>query len=209
MIVDQAVAAVLEEYQVRAAQEEKLMQELPPEELVRRADELLLPVGPATGSFINLLVKEMKARSLLEVGSSYGYSTIWLAEAARVTGGQLISLELRPVKAEHARAQLERAGLARYVQQRLGDALATLKELPGPFDFVLIDLWKDLYVPVFEQIYPKLAPGAVVVADNMILPEGTQRLARIYREHVRAAADMTSVLLPMGSGIEVSRFKAP
>ena len=206
--MDQAVAAVLEDYGVRAAAEEKLMQALPPEELARRADELLLPIGPATGSLLNLLIKQAQARSLLEVGTSYGYSTIWLAEAARQTGGQLVTLELRAPKSEHARSQLERAGLAGQVQLHVGDALKLLDALPGPFDFVLIDLWKDLYIEVFERVYPKLAAGAIVVADNMIQPEGVRHLARAYRQHVRAARDMTSVLLPVGSGIEVSRFQA-
>jgi predicted O-methyltransferase YrrM len=206
--VDQTVAAVIEGYHPRAKAEEKLMEELPPSELVRRADEMLLPIGPATGSVLNTLIKEMGARSLLEVGTSYGYSALWLAEAARHTGGHLITLELRPEKAEHARAQLTRAGLVDHVQLKIGDALQSLDELPGPFDFVLIDLWKDLYIPVFDRVYPKLARGAVVVADNMIQPEGVRHLAKAYRQHVRASQDISSVLLPVGSGIEVSRFKA-
>lgn len=206
--MDPAVAAVIAEYEVRAAAEEKLMEEMSARELIRRADEMLLPVGPATGSLLNTLVRQMNAQSLLEVGTSYGYSTIWLAEAARHTGGQLTTLELRPEKAAHARSQLARAGLASHVQLKVGDALESLGELAGPWDLVLIDLWKDLYIPVFDRVYPKLAPGAVVVADNMIRPEGVRHLARAYRDHVRAARDMTSVLLPVGSGIEVSRFKA-
>jgi predicted O-methyltransferase YrrM len=206
--MDPAIAAVIDEYHVRAAVEEKLMESLSPADMVRRADEMLLPIGPVTGSLVNTLIKEMKCRNLLEIGTSYGYSTIWLAEAARQTGGQVITLELRPAKAEHARGQLERAGLLSQVQMKIGDALKSLDELAGPFDFVLIDLWKDLYIPVFDRVYPKLADGALVVADNMIYPEGVRHLARAYREHVRAARDMTSVLLPVGSGVEVSRFRA-
>ena len=156
---------------------------------------------------MNLLVKEAEASRILEVGGSYGYSTTWLAEAARAIGGKVISLELRAAKTEYARAQLARAGLDGYVEFRIGDALASLAQLPGPFDFVLIDLWKDLYVPVFELLHPKLAPGALIVADNMLHPESARMHASAYRERVRAATDMSSVLLAVGNGLELSRYR--
>jgi predicted O-methyltransferase YrrM len=205
--IDAAVWAVIEDYEARARREEELWDKLSEEEAARRLDELLLPVGRATGSLMNLLVKEAEASRILEVGSSYGYSTTWLAEAARAIGGKVISLELRAAKTEYARAQLARAGLEGYVEFRIGDALASLAKLPGPFDFVLIDLWKDLYVPVFELLHPKLAPGALIVADNMLEPESTRAHANAYRERVRAAAGMSSVLLAVGNGLELSRYR--
>ena len=119
----------------------------------------------------------------------------------------VISLELRAAKIEYARAQLARVRLEGRVEFRIGDALASLAQLPGPFDFVLIDLWKDQYVPVFERLYPKLAPGAIIVADNMLQPESARAHAQAYRERVRAAADMSSVLLAVGNGLEVSRYR--
>jgi predicted O-methyltransferase YrrM len=70
---------------------------------------------------------------------------------------------------------------------------------------VLLDLWKHYYIPCFDLFYPKLAPGALVVADNMIYPETTSQHAMDYRKHVRIKRDMQSVLLPVGSGLEVSR----
>jgi predicted O-methyltransferase YrrM len=93
------------------------------------------------------------------------------------------------------------------VEFRIGDALESLTQLSGPFDFVLLDLWKDLYVPVFERLYPKLAPGAIVVADNMLHPENVRAHARAYRERVQAAPEMSSVLLAVGNGLEVSRYR--
>jgi predicted O-methyltransferase YrrM len=201
--IDSAFWTVIEDYEARARREH----ELPAEEHVRRLDELLLPVGRATASLMNLLVKESDARRILEVGSSFGYSTTWLAEAARAVDGKVVSLELRAAKTEYARAQLARAGLESYVEFRIGDALASLAALPGPFDFVLIDLWKDMYVPVFERLLPKLAAGALIVADNMLEPESARVHAGAYRERVRAAAGMSSVLLAVGNGIELSRFR--
>lgn len=205
--IDKAVWAVLDDYEARAAREEQLWSTLSSEEAGRRRDEMLLPVGRATGTVLNLLVKAGEARRILEVGSSYGYSTTWLAEAARAVGGKVTSLELKVAKTEYGRAQLARAGLAAYVEFVIGDALASLRALAGPFDLVLIDLWKDLYVPVFELLYPKLAPGAIVVADNMLQPESARAHAQAYRERVRAAPEMASVLLPVGNGIEVSRYR--
>ncbi|HLY53035.1 MAG TPA: class I SAM-dependent methyltransferase [Steroidobacteraceae bacterium] len=205
--MDAAVWAVLEEYEARAAREEGLWESLSPQEAEKRIDEMLLPVGRATGTLLNLLAKEAGARRILEVGSSFGYSTIWLAEAARAVGGKVVSLELRSAKTEYATERLARAGLAGYVEFVIGDALETLASLSGPFDLVLIDLWKNLYVPVFGLLHSRLAPGALVIADNMLEPASARPHAQAYRHAVHVARDMSSVLLPVGNGIEVSRYQ--
>jgi len=207
MSIDATVLAVLADYEARAEREEALWDTLGPEEAERRIDEMLLPVGRATGTLLNLLAREAGARRILEVGSSFGYSTVWLAEAARAVRGKVISLELKAAKTEYATAQLARAGLADFVEFRIGDALESLAALAGPFDLVLIDLWKNLYVPVFELLYPKLAPGALVIADNMIEPASARPHAQAYRHAVHVARDMSSVLLPVGNGIELSRYR--
>jgi predicted O-methyltransferase YrrM len=205
--IDARVQRVLEEYEARARRDEELWNSLSAAEVRQRLDEFLLPVGRAAATLMNLIIKQGEARRILEVGSSYGYSTAWLAEAARAVDGKVISLELRAAKVEYARAQLSRADLADYVEFRIGDAIESLVQLPGPFDFVLLDLWKDLYVPVFDRLYPKLAPGAIIVADNMLQPETARAHARAYRERVRAAPEMSSVLLDVGNGLEVSRYR--
>jgi len=79
-------------------------------------------------------------------------------------------------------------------------------ELPAGFDFVLVDLWKDLYLPCLEAFFPKLNPGAIVVADNMTRPGGENVMR--YARAIRALPGMTSILLPVGSGIEISRLQA-
>jgi predicted O-methyltransferase YrrM len=205
--MDPAVQAVLADYEARAGRERELRRTLSAEEALRRRDEMLLPVGRAAGTLLNLLAREARARRILEVGSSYGYSTTWLAEAARAVDGRVTSLELRAAKTEYARAQLRRAGLEGFVVFRIGDALASLEALAGPFDLVLIDLWKDLYVPVFERLQGKLAQGAIVVADNMLQPESARAHAQAYRKRIRQAREVTSVLLEIGNGLEVSRFQ--
>lgn len=96
------------------------------------------------------------------------------------------------------------AGLADWIDFRIGDAVQMISELTDGIDFVLVDLWKDLYLPCLEAFYPKLNPGAIVVADNMLRP-GDENV-RQYGAAIRAKSGITSVLLPVGSGIEVSRF---
>jgi predicted O-methyltransferase YrrM len=200
--MDEAVLHVLKQYDARIERERPFMEN--PPELRNRRDEFLLAVGPDTATILNILAKGMKARTLLEVGSSYGYSTIFLAEAARATGGMLISLELVEDKVKYARERLKRAGLDKFVDFRIGNALDTLSQLDGPFDFVLVDLWKDLYVPCLELIYDKLSPGALVAADNMLKPEMARADAEKYQRRVREL-EFDTLLLSVGSGVELSR----
>ena len=199
--MDNAFAAVLADYDARMAAERNSSPGRG-----HTADDLLLAIGPETATMLNLLAKSSRAQRILELGTSYGYSTLWFADAARHTGGKVITLELQAHKQDYARAALTKAGLADMVEFHAGDALETLKRLEGPFDFVLVDLWKDLYIPCLELFYPKLTPGAFIAADNMLAPAGNRTNAAHYRATVRAKPDMTSVLLPVGHGIELSRF---
>jgi predicted O-methyltransferase YrrM len=203
--MDKRVMEVLQDYEQRSREESRRAKDIGWDEFVAHRDEFLLAVGPATGQLLNVLVKETKAKTILEVGTSYGYSTIWLADAARANDGKVITLDLLPYKQDHARSQLTQAGLEGYVDFRLGDARETIRRLKKPLDFVLLDLWKDLYIECFDLFYPDLSPGALVVADNMVYPESANERARAYRSHVRGKPDMQSMLLPVGSGLEVSR----
>jgi predicted O-methyltransferase YrrM len=201
---DPAVQNVLTEYRQRMQSEAAIRKSLSRQEWLRRRDEFLLDVGESAGMLMNLLIRESKAKTILEVGTSYGYSTLWLAEAARATEGKVITLDLSAEKQRHAQAMLRKAGLDRYAEFRCGDAIVLIEELTEAVDFVLIDLWKDVYIPCFDAVRSKLAPAALVVADNMIYPPDSQESAQAYRAHVRKNA-MDSVLLPVGHGIEISR----
>jgi len=203
--MDDAVKKVLDGFEARAAEERRLISEMSSAEFADRRDEFLLPVGPATGAFINLLAKEAAAKTIVEIGASYGYSTVWLAEAARETGGTVISLELEAHKIDTAREALSQAGLKEWVDFRVGDAQETLEEIAEPVDFALLDVWKGLYIPCFDRLYPKLAADAILVADNMIRPESTRPQAESYRQHIRSKGTLESILLPVGTGLEVSR----
>jgi predicted O-methyltransferase YrrM len=204
--MDQAFHTVLAEYHQRAEVEAKLRDGISREDHLKQRDNFLLQIGEGPATILNTLVKEKGAKTIVEVGTSYGYSTLWFADAARATGGKVVTLDLHAYKQEYARAALERAGLAQYVEFKAGDARESLAALKGPFDFVLLDLWKDLYIPCFNLIYPKLAPGALIAADNMTSPAFFHKDAEEYRKHVRAEINIQSLLLPIGSGIELSRY---
>ena len=204
--MDDKVKAVLALYDERMRQESAQMRQGgAPAGATDWRDRVLLAVGPETGQLINILAKSLKAPNILEIGTSYGYSGIWLAEAARATGGRLTTLELQDYKSAYAREMSVKAGLADHVDFKVGDALELIAALPAGIDFVLLDLWKDLYTPCLEAFYPKLNPGAIIVADNMIRPGGEEVLR--YAKAVRAKPGMESLRLPVGSGLEISRFK--
>jgi len=168
---DKKIQEVLTTYHQRIKEETDLMRRLPLEEGMKRRDEFLLPVGQEVGQFLNTLVKSARSHHILEIGTSYGYSTIWLAEAAKKTGGKVMTLEIDPQKVAYAKNQLNIAGLAQQVDFIIGDAVASIISSVHQFDFVLVDVWKELYLPAFDAFFPKLNPGAFVVADNMI-PRG-------------------------------------
>lgn len=204
--MDQAFETVLARYNERAVREEALQRNSDPRTVLAVRDSYLLHVGEDAARLLHALIVGRKARTIVEVGTSYGYSTLFLADAARITGGRVFTLELYADKQAHARAQLEEAGLADRVEWLQGDALELLAGLEGPFDFVLLDIWKELYIPCLDLFAPKMAVGGIVAADNILLPETVRPEAMAYQAAVRAKPGFESALLPIGQGIELSTF---
>jgi predicted O-methyltransferase YrrM len=200
---DPSVAAVFARYDARAKADKARMAELGHAGFAIR-DEFLLPVGPEVGAFLHALILARRPRRILELGTSYGYSTLFLADAARAVGAEVVTMELADYKQAHAREQLAEAGLADVVDFRCGDAVEMVKADPGSFDFVLLDIWKELYLPCFEALYPKLDEEGVICADNMITPEMARPEVRQYRAAVQAKPDLQTALLPIGQGIELT-----
>jgi predicted O-methyltransferase YrrM len=200
---DPKVAAVFADYQARDVVEQARMKSGGPNAIGFR-DELLLPIGSEVGAFLHALILARKPKRILELGTSYGYSTVVMADAARAVGAELITMELADYKQAYAREQLKKAGLADVVDFRCGDAVEMIKADAGPFDFILLDIWKELYTPCFDAFYGKLSEEAIIASDNMISPEMARPDVRVYREAVRAKPDLQTVLLPIGQGIELS-----
>ncbi len=203
-MADSLFQTVLDEYNARARREAEVWSNSTREELLRNRDQFLLHIGEDVGRFLHSLLIARRARHIVEIGTSYGYSTLFLADAARTNGGRVSTIELSASKQAHARAQLQKAKLADPVDWLNGDALELLDRIEGPIDFVLLDLWKELYVPCFERFLPKLAENGIIAADNMLQPEAVRPQAEIYRAAVRAVPWLQSVLLPIGQGIELS-----
>jgi predicted O-methyltransferase YrrM len=203
MFSNPKVAAVFADYVARDITEQARMKEMGASAFSSR-DELLLPVGEAVGAFLHALILARRPSRILELGTSYGYSTLVMADAAQAVGAELITMELADYKQAYAREQLAKAGLGGVVDFRGGDAVEMIKADPGPFDFILLDIWKELYTPCFNAFYPKLSEEAIIASDNMITPEMARPDVRVYREAVRAKADLQTVLLPIGQGIELT-----
>lgn len=203
MFGDDKVEQVWLRYAARAEADARRMQEMGAAGFAVR-DEFLLPVGEDVGRFLHALILARRPRRILELGTSYGYSTLFLADAARIVGARVITMELADYKQAHARAELAEAGLADVVDFRCGDAVAMTAADPGQFDFALLDIWKELYLPCFEALYPRLADEGVICADNMIEPAMARPEVRQYRAAVQARPDLQTALLPIGQGIELT-----
>ncbi len=168
--------------------------------------DVYIAVSPAQGRLLHLVGRTLGARRVVEFGTSFGISTIYLAAAVRdVDGGVVIGTEIEPEKHRTAVANLAEAGLRDVADVRLGDAMETLRDVPAPVDLVLLDGAKDLYLPILHLLEPKLRPGAVVFADNIKL---FRRTLAPYVEYVQSGRNgFVSATLPLGTGFEYSYFE--
>ena len=201
--MDKAFQTVLDRYNVRLKEERALLA-AEPDRLIKTPNKFLLALGEPAARFLHALIVARDAKRILELGTSYGYSTLFLADAARECGARVVTVDVDGAKQAYAREQLTKAGLAEHVEFRCGDALEIVAADEGEWGLVLLDIWKNLYVPCFEAVYPKLAEEGVIVSDNMIYPEGARDAVRALRGAIRAKPDLQTVLLPLGSGIELT-----
>jgi predicted O-methyltransferase YrrM len=163
-----------------------------------------IPITPDQGAFLYQSARLIGARTIVEFGTSFGISAIYLAAAARENGGRFIGTEMEPNKIAAARANLAAAGLAGVAEVRAGDAMQTLRDLAGPIDLVLLDGWKDLYLPMLEMLRPKLRQRSAVFADNIFT--FPKELAP-YVAYVRDPRNgFESTTLPLGHGLEFSVY---
>ena len=140
------------------------------QEEAERARDIYMCLGPDQGRLAYLLARTVGARRIVEFGTSFGVSTIYLAAALRDNGGGVVvASELEPSKIERARRHWEEAGLEDLIELREGDAMETLADPGGEVDLLLLDGWKELYIPVLETIEPRLRQGSIVIADNVRL----------------------------------------
>ncbi|MBC2722631.1 O-methyltransferase [Desulfosporosinus sp.] len=179
-------------------------------------------VTPMVGNFLNLLVFTSKAQTILEVGTAIGYSTIWLARAAKETGGHVTTIDMNKDRLARARENIECAGLRDQVTTLEGDARKLLRTLDAAYDLVFIDAAKGEYLEYLSLIYPLIAPGGLLVVDNVlfrgwVVPGSTfapkyDRMVgglRQFLEDLSLNPDFSTSVLPFGDGVSVSRRIGP
>src|SRR5215210_5729803 len=191
MMLDDRVRAVLNRLGEEDARERAAG--LPPTQRARQ-------VAPTTGAFLYSVCAPQTDCEVLEIGGSRGYSTIWLAAAARMLGGRVLSLEHDPVKIEAWQRNVEAAGLAEWAHLVEGDACETLPAVDDVFDVAFIDAEKELYERLFGLARDKLEPGAVVIADNVLSHEET---LGAYSRTRQNDATLVSVTVPLDRGLEL------
>jgi len=148
------------------------------------ADEIYMPISPDAGKLMYSLIRAARPATVVEFGMSYGVSTIHLAAAVRDNGtGHVYTTELSAKKIAAATLTFAELGLADVITVLEGDALATLRDVPAPVGVVLMDGWKEMYLPVLEVLEPNLVPGSIVVADNTSRAD-----AEPYLDQVRSPA---------------------
>ncbi|PZN35258.1 MAG: methyltransferase [Proteobacteria bacterium] len=145
-----------------------------------------LNVPEIDGRTLHDLIVERGFRRAVEIGTSTGHSTVWIAWALSKTGGRLVTIEIDPERHRTALANLQAAGLAEFVDARLGDAHTLVPQLPGPIDFVFSDADKEWYRNYFVALWPKIEPGGCFTAHNVSM---TSRGIREFLAHLETVED--------------------
>jgi predicted O-methyltransferase YrrM len=169
---------------------------------IKGADRDQLAVSEEDGRFLRVLVASRGAKSVLEIGAASGYSGIWLGLGARESGGKVVAIEYDPKRAREALANVKRAGLDDVVRVVHGDAFQEIGKLQGTFDLVFLDAWKPDYKKFFDLVFPRLAPGGLFVAHNVVNKknEMTPFLDTIHSH----PGLFTTIVSPSGEGMSVS-----
>lgn len=166
----------------------------------------MLAITPETARFYHKILSGIKARTILELGTSTGYSTLWFADAIMQNKPRIITIEGNPVKVEMAQANFEAAGISGMIKIRHGQILDVLQDMPDTptFDFVLIDADKENVMEYFDLVLPKTRIGGIIATDNVLLPAKYQKFMRKYTSHIRQNKYVVSGTIPLGYGQEIT-----
>ena len=184
----------------------KLLQEI--EEHGRENDaraterpRMMLNLEPASAQLLSFLVRASGATRAVEVGTSNAYSTIWLAWSLAPAGGRIISIDRNPDKHVLARENLRRANLQDRVELRTGDAAELVRQLTGAFDLVFLDADRRKFPEILQILLPKLAPKALVIADNVF--SHPEEIAE-YLKLISSLPDFQHTTVPVGKGLSIA-----
>ncbi len=193
------ILALIQELEEEAARQRQLMEEGKGEEI----EHPMYACGRETAMLLYTLVRYGKGKRILELGTSWGYSTLWLAAAARYTEGTVDTVERDLDKVEIASKYFNKSGLTDIVSVHVGEAVEMADKLPGPWDLVFIDVSKDAYVPCAEKLIPKLKVGGLMVADNMITHRQMAEIQE-FKDFLEKNDNVVSQTLPVGNGLEMT-----
>ena len=185
------------------------------EETREKSDAPQMMVGLLEGRFLEFLVRQTKAKRILELGTFTGWSSISMAMGL-TDGGRVTTCDVNEDTTAIARRYAEEAGIADRIEYRLGPGLETIDSLDGPFDLIFIDADKENYVNYYEAVLPKLADDGFVIADNVLWsgrvadPEnedGNTQAIRAFNDHVLADDRVVCVMLSVRDGMTLIRKK--
>ncbi len=177
------------------------------------ADQHDVPIiGPHGGRFLYTIAKLAAPKAILEIGTAIGYSAIWLGRATEVQRAKITTIEINPETAKIARANLKEARLLERIEILVGDGLETCRKLTGPYDLLFIDAAKEQYRAILDVMLPKLSPGAVIMADNVLWhgavtesnPDETTRAIQDFNKLICAHPKLETVIVPLRDGISLS-----
>jgi caffeoyl-CoA O-methyltransferase len=168
-------------------------------------DQQMLAITADTGTLFSILIKAIKAKRILEVGTSSGFSTLWFADAIeKKLTSRIITIEMNPLKIEWALKNFKEAGVDKMIEIRRGIALDILHKLKGKFDFVFLDADKENIIKYFDLVLPMVRIGGIIAADNMLYPEHFRPAMRNYALHVHRKPNIQSITVPIGMGEEIT-----
>src|SRR5688572_11577315 len=170
--------------------------------VIKTAGRGHVAISEEDGRSVRVLVATRGAKSVLEIGAASGYSGIWLGLGARETGGRVVAIEYDRQRAAEAAGNIRKAGVHDVVRVVQGDAFKEIPKLQGTFDLVFLDAWKPDYKRFFDLVYPRLSPGGVFVAHNVVNKKSEMEpFLRAVQTHPSL---FTTIVSPSGEGMSVS-----
>ena len=204
-------SALLDRYlEAHSTEEDPILRELSRHTYLKEVHPQMIS-GPIQGALLSLLSKLIRPVNALEIGTYTGYSAICIARGL-TEGGQLTTLEANDELRDSSLSFFKKAGLEKKIELLNGDALKLLPDLPGPYDLVFIDANKEHYPEYYKLIRDKLAPGAYILADNVLwggkvldenTPDASTRAIREFNRMVSEDPEMDTLLLPVRDGLMI------
>ena len=151
--------------------------------------DVYLSITKKQGEFLKEVIIENKLKNIIEFGTSFGISTLFLAQGALVTNGKIITTELIASKAKTALSNFKSAGVNSIIEIRIGDAMETLKNYMEPIDLLFLDGWKDLYLPLFQMLEPNFNKNTIIYVDNADMKE-SQTFLKVISKMKKYESDL-------------------